>query len=168
MAQLTRIVRHLLTPPWIVRTTFGPAGLRAAEDSIRAGERTHRGEIRLAIEATLDPLPIWRGQTARDRAVDLFGSLRVWDTEENNGVLVYLLLADHQVEIVADRGVHARVGAAAWEAICLDMESAFRAGRFTDGLAAGLQAIHTLLAREYPATGSPNPNELPDTPVVLR
>ena len=107
-----------------------------------------------------------RGISARERAIELFSRLRIWDTEQNAGVLVYLLLADRRVEIVADRGIHSRVGATAWEAICGAMQREFAAGRFEPGVIAGIQAISDLLALHFPPRAD-NPDELPNRPVVL-
>jgi uncharacterized membrane protein len=138
--------------------------MQAIERAIRESERTHRGQICFAIEAALDTLPLLRGQTARERAIEVFSQLRVWDTEHNNGVLVYLLLADHDVEILADRGIHAKVGVDAWESICREMEALFRAGRFEEGALVGIRAVGTLLAQHYPGAGR---DELANQPVVL-
>lgn len=164
---LRRIFRHLVTPPWSVRRALPATALQELEAAVKASETAHRGELRIAVEGALDTGPLFRGQTARERALEVFAALRVWDTEENSGVLIYLLLADRQVEIVADRGIHARIGAETWTAICADLETSFRQGEFKAGLLAGLTAIHALLAREYPASGI-NPNELPDRPELLR
>jgi len=149
-----------------VRRAFPKAALNAIEDAVRVAEQTHRGQIRFAVEHSLDPVDLWRGETARDRALDVFSQLRIWDTEHNNGVLIYLLLADRDVEIVADRGVHAKVGADRWERICQTMEAAFRQGDFQGGVVRGIQDVGELLQRHYPADGA-QPNELPDRPVVL-
>lgn len=164
---LSRILKHLCTPPWAVRRILKREDLAAIGEAIRAGEKTHRGEVRVAVEAALDTRPLLRGQSARERALDVFSESRVWDTNENCGVLIYLLLADRDVEIVADRGIHARVGQAAWEQICRDMEAAFKLGQFRVGLLEGLRAVNALLAREFPSAGA-NPNELPDAPIVMR
>jgi uncharacterized membrane protein YgcG len=164
---MKRILRHLLTPAWRTRHGFPPHVLRAMEQAIRTSEATHGGEIRFAIEAALDLWPLLQGQTARARAIDLFSQLRVWDTDENNGVLIYLLLADRDVEIVADRGAHARINPDAWEAVCREMETAFRAGNFADGSIAGIKAVGQLLARHYPR-GPGDRNELSNKPVILR
>lgn len=163
---LARIVRHLLTGELALRRALPQAAMDAIERAIREGERIHGGEIRFAVEASLGLGALWRGQSARDRAIDVFSELRVWDTEHNNGVLIYLLLADHDVEIVADRGVHRRAGDAAWEALCRNMEAAFRAGRFEEGAVAGVRAVSALLAQHYPAQAM-NVNELSDRPVIL-
>jgi len=163
---VTRILRHLLSAPWRVRRVFPAHSLSAIESAIRQCEATHAGEIRFAVENALHPIPLLRNQSARRRAVEVFSQLRVWDTEHNNGVLIYLLLADHDVEIIADRGVHARVGQDEWERICRNMESMFRLGKFESGVIAGIQAISAHLAKHYPAQGE-NWNELADRPVVL-
>ena len=120
-----------------------------------------------AVEAALHPFEVVAGKSPRARALELFSTLHVWDTEHNNGVLIYVLLADHDVEIVADRGIHARVGAAGWEAICHAMEQEFRQGRFEAGILLGLERITTILREQYPSHGQNNPNELPDAPVVV-
>lgn len=163
---MNRILRHLLMPPWRVRNVFPPVTLNVIEAAIAASEKTHAGQIRFVVEAALHPLALWRGQSARARALEIFSQLRIWDTEDNNGVLVYLLLADHDVEIVADRGIHTRVGDAEWEMICRGMEAAFRQGRFEAGVADGIRAIGAHLARYYPRAGDGG-NELVDEPVLL-
>ena len=164
---LKRVIQHLMSPPWAVKRALSAKDLRELQETIRASETTHRGELRLAVEAALDLGPVWRGQTAHERALELFSDLRIWDTAENNGILIYLLLADRQVEIIADRGLLAHVNPDTWSAICRTMEAAFRRHAFNDGLREGLQAISALLARAYPAQGK-NPNELPDAPVIIR
>lgn len=161
-----RVLRHLLSPPWVVRRAFPRHAMRAIEAAVRRSEASHQGEIRFAVEAALDAGPLLRGQTARERAVEAFSALRVWDTEGNNGVLIYLLLADHDVEIVADRGIHARVGQGEWERICREMEQAFRGGRFEQGAIVGIEAAGALLARHFPSQGG-GPDELPDIPHVM-
>jgi uncharacterized membrane protein len=161
-----RILRHLAMPSWRVRQCFPKPAMRAIERAIRESERRHRGQICFAVEAALDAGRLWRGLSARERALEVFARLRVWDTEHNNGVLIYLLLADRDVEIVADRGIHACVGADEWERICREMEAHFRAARFEDGTLAGIEAVSALLARHFPGPGAAGEN-LPDRPVVL-
>jgi uncharacterized membrane protein len=161
-----RIIRHLAVPSWRVRQCFPKPAMRAIERAIRESERRHRGQICFAVEAALDTGRLLRGLSARERAIEVFSRLRVWDTEPNNGVLIYLLLADHDVEIVADRGIHVRVGADEWERICREMESQFRASRFEDGALTGIRAVSALLAQHFPGPGRETDN-LPDTPVVL-
>jgi uncharacterized membrane protein len=161
-----RILRHLMQPAWTVRRAFPAHSLEAIRGAIAQSEAGHTGEIRFAVEHALDLRGLLRNLSARERAIDVFSQLRVWDTEHNNGVLIYLLLADRDVEIVADRGIHARVGSQGWEAICRGMEAAFGAGRFEAGVLDGIQAIGEHLRRHFPSAGG-GENELPDRPVVL-
>jgi uncharacterized membrane protein len=163
---ITRVGRHLLLNRWRVRRAFSQEALANIERAIKAGETTHSGQVRFAVEGALDGVPLFRDQSARARAIDVFARLRVWDTERNNGVLIYLLLADRDVEIVADRGIDALVGHARWEAICRAMEAEFRVGRFENGMLRGIAAVSALLAEHFPASGA-HRNEIPDTPVVL-
>lgn len=161
-----RLFRHLFMPPWRVRQVFPSHALHAIAQAVSQSEQGHDGQIRFAVEAALELPALLRGQSARERAVEVFSQLRVWDTERNNGVLIYLLLADHDVEIVADRGVHAKAGEAAWQAICSAMEQDFRQGRFSEGTLAGIHAVGMHLATHYPKQGETK-DELPDAPVVL-
>jgi uncharacterized membrane protein len=161
-----RIGKHLLEHHWRVRRIFPQRVLDAIEQAIKAGEATHAGQVRFVVEGALDGAPLFRGQSARERALDVFSQLRIWDTAHNNGVLIYLLLADRQVEIIADRGIDAKVGAAGWAKICADMETDYGAGKFGTGSVRGVEAVSRELARFYPAQGK-GPNELPDAPVVM-
>lgn len=161
-----RIGKHLLQSRWRVRQEFGPAVLARIEAAIKASETRHAGQIRFAVEGALDGVALFRDQTPRARALDVFAHLRVWDTEHNNGVLIYLLLADRDVEIVADRGFNAKVSAAQWETICRQMEAEFRDGNFEAGVMKGLAAVTQQLAAHFPPSGA-HRNELPDKPVVL-
>jgi uncharacterized membrane protein YgcG len=160
-----RILRNLFTPAWSVRRRFPAATLRQIERAIGESEQLHAGQIRFVVEHSLDLLDLLRGLTARERAIDVFSHLRVWDTEHNNGVLIYLLLADRDVEIIADRGIHGRAGAA-WEPICRQMEAAFRKGEFATGTLLGIRAVGEQLAAHFPRQPGA-PNELPDRPLVL-
>jgi len=163
---LARICKHALVPhSWAVRP-FPPALLGAIEAAIAASETRHSGELRFVVEGPLPTAVLLSGQTARQRAVDLFAQLRVWDTEHNSGVLIYVQLVDRKVEIVADRGIDVRVGQAFWEAVCGRMLAAFRAGHFESGACAAIAEVTEVLAQHFPA-GEENPNELPDQPVVL-
>ncbi len=164
---LNRVLKHLSTGRASVRRVFPPATLNAIEHAIRAAEATHSGQIRFAVEAALELSPLLAGQTAKQRALEVFSRLGVWDTEHNNGVLIYLLLADRDVEIIADRGVHARLGQETWETVCQQMEAAFRAGKFEEGVLAGIHSVGQHLARHYPHGGGEKVNELPDKPVLL-
>jgi uncharacterized membrane protein len=163
---IKRIGRHLLHHRWRERRVFPPKTLAAIEQAIKAGEATHSGQLRFVVEGALEGAPLFRNQPARERALDIFSHLRIWDTAHNNGVLIYLLLADRDVEIVADRGIDAKVGAAGWEKICVEMETEFRAGQFESGVTKGIEAVSRLLAAHFPATGAGR-NELPDAPVVM-
>jgi uncharacterized membrane protein len=163
---IKRIGRHLLEHHWRVRRIFPPKVLVAIEQAIRAGEATHSGQLRFVVEGALDGKPLFKDQSARERALDIFSHLRIWDTAHNNGVLIYLLLADRKVEIVADRGIDAKVGAAGWEAICREMERDFKAGNFEAGVIKGIDAVSRQLAAHFPKHGA-GPNELPDAPVVM-
>ncbi|ANV99715.1 TPM domain-containing protein [Bradyrhizobium icense] len=163
---IRRIGRHLLEHRWRLRRIFPPASLARIEQAIKVGEATHSGQVRFVVEGALDGAPLFRNQPARERALDVFSQLRVWDTAHNNGVLIYLLLADHDVEIVADRGINAKVGAAGWEEICKQMETDFRAGDFEPGVIKGVEAVSRQLATHFPKAGG-GANELPDAPVVM-
>jgi uncharacterized membrane protein len=163
---IRRIDKHLLAHHWQARRRFPRRVLAAIEQAIREGEATHSGQIRFVVEGALDGAPLFRNQPARERALDIFSHLRIWDTVHNNGVLIYLLLADRDVEIVADRGIDAKVGAAGWEKICADMETDFKAADFEGGVIRGIQAVSRQLAKYFPPHGK-GPNELPDTPVVI-
>jgi uncharacterized membrane protein len=161
-----RIVRHLMVTRWTVNRAFPRDALVAIEKAIKGSEIGHRGEIRFVVEGALHIEPLLRGQTARERAIDVFSQLRIWDTEHNNGVLIYLLLADRDVEIVADRGIHAKVGPEEWERICRKMEAAFRQADFEGGGIDGIREVTRHLAVQFPPAGDDR-NELADKPVVL-
>ena len=164
---LRRFFRHLASDHASVRRAYPEAALARIEAMIGEGEKRHRGQVRFAVEPSLPPARVIAGVTPRERAIEVFGLLRIWDTEENCGVLVYLLLADRDVEIVADRGIHRQVGTKAWSAVCRKMETAFRGGRFAEGLETGLAEINALLIEHFPRDGGARANELPDRPVVL-
>jgi uncharacterized membrane protein len=161
-----RVARHLVEHHWRVRRIFTRPLLDRIEQAIRAGEATHSGQVRFVVEGALDGASLLRDQSARERALDVFSHLRIWDTAHNNGVLIYLLLADRNVEIIADRGIDAEVGVVGWENICRDMEADFGAGRFEAGVLKGIAAVSNELATYFPPHG-PARNELPDKPVVL-
>jgi len=164
-SRLLRLLRHRAWDETDVERVLGPQVLARVEQRIGASERRHSGEIRVCVEAGLPLSYLWRRATARERAVAMFGKLRVWDTEANNGVLIYLLLAERTVEVVADRGIARHVELAGWAAIVDAMREDFRAGRFEPGLMRAIEAVEELLVRHYPlAPGQANPNELPDRP----
>jgi len=162
-----RFWRHLVTDHRTARRAFPEAALQRIEMAIAAGEQRHRGQVRFVIEPALPLARVVKAMPPRERALEVFGLARVWDTEDNAGVLVYLLLADRDVEIVADRGIHRRVGDAEWAAVCRRMEAAFRDGRYAEGAEGGIGEINALLERHFPRDGAAASNELPDRPVVL-
>jgi uncharacterized membrane protein len=169
-----RIIKHLWYGPRHMHRLFPKTALQHITEAIAASEVRHLGEIRFAVESSLPLTSLWRGDSARERAIEVFSDLRVWDTENNTGILIYLLLADHDVEIVADRGIHSKVGETGWQNLVAEMEKAFRAGQFESGVVAGVQALGDLLAVHFPATGDSadpnqdhNPNEQSDRPVLL-
>lgn len=165
LKKLQRILRHRWIDESDTRKAVPPELVERLTRRVAASERRHSGEVRICVEAGLPLSYLWRGATARERAVAMFGKLRVWDTEHNNGVLIYLLLAEHAIEIVADRGLSRHVPPAEWQAIVARMGSAFREGRFEDGLTQALEEVSALLVAHFPqAEGTPNPNELPDAP----
>ncbi len=163
---IKRFVKHLLVTDGQVSRAFPRSTLNKIEAAIKASETVHVGEIRFAVEGALDGAPLFKGQSARNRAIDLFSQLRVWDTKHNTGVLIYLLLADRAVEIVADRGIHAKVDTQEWSKVCRQMETAFRQLNYEAGVVTGVQAVTQHLVKHFPAGGH-NANELPDKPVVL-
>jgi uncharacterized membrane protein len=164
-----RLLRHVMATHWRTRMLFPKSSLDAIEQAVGRAERTHAGEIRFVIETALTPLHVINDCTPRARALEVFAHCRVWDTEHNNGVLIYVQLADRAVEIVADRGLQERIAQSEWEAICRLMEQHFREGRFEAGAIAGIDAVGTLLARHYPAAAATprRNNELPDQPALL-
>jgi uncharacterized membrane protein YgcG len=163
---LARAIRHLFATRWGTRRKFTPDVRARIESAIAAVERRHAGEIRFAVETAYDLPDLWYGTTPRERAVQVFGLLGTWDTEGNNGVLIYVLMADRDVEIVADRAIAARVAQSDWDALCREMEAHFSAGRFLEGAEAGIQGVGELLARHFPAQGADR-NEQADAPVFL-
>ena len=162
----TRFLRHVFATRWSTRRRFGPKVLGAIETAIRETEAGHAGEIRFAVETALDMAELVEDLSPRRRAMQVFGQLGVWDTAQNNGVLIYLLLADHVVEIVADRGIAARISQSEWDGVCREMEQQFRAGAFEAGVIAGIQAVGARLERHFARQGA-RANELPDRPIVL-
>ena len=163
---ILRICKHLLAGRWQVARHFSASTMANIEAAIQTSEALHTGELRFAVEAGLDIHELRHGITARQRAIEVFSQLRIWDTEHNSGVLVYLLLAERRVEIVADRGIHTAVGDESWAHICREMEMHFRIGDFEQGVLQGITAISKLLHQHFPAHGA-HIDELPNNPVVL-
>lgn len=168
MNRFARLWRHLLETRWAMRRRFAPDVLDRVAAVVRAAEQQHRGEIRVVIETDLDAWSILDGRTPRERALEVFALHGVWDTDENNGVLIYVLFADRDVEIVADRGYAPHVTTAEWEEVCRAMEIEFRAGRWERGVIAGVEAAGRIVAKHYPlVAGRDDRNELPDRPLLL-
>ncbi|HDR8911415.1 TPA: TPM domain-containing protein [Burkholderia multivorans] len=163
---MRRLVRHLSTTHWRVNAAFPRRSLLAIERAVHASHDAHVGQVRFAVEGALHTTALLKGTSARARAIDVFSQLRVWDTEHNNGVLIYLLLADHDVEIVADRGIHAKVDSSEWEAICRTMEADFRRGDYQSGVLQGIERVTELLKTHFPASRPPV-DEFPSAPVVM-
>jgi uncharacterized membrane protein len=164
--KLMRLIRHLATTRFSTRRHFPPAVRTAIEQAIRECEARHAGEIRFVVETAFDIPELWHDLAPRQRARQLFGQLGVWDTADNNGVLIYVLMADRVVEIVADRGIAARVSEAEWSAVCRQMEHHYRAGRFREGSVVGVLGVGALLGRHFPGQAG-GAHELPDQPVLL-
>lgn len=161
-----RLLRHLFARS--AHGLYPQESLQRVAEAIAQGERGHRGEVCFAVESALPPLAVLRGRDARERAEDVFAQLRVWDTQANNGVLVYLLLADHRIEIVADRGLDVLVSAEQWRGICLLMEERLKAGEAEAAAVRGVTAVSDLLAEHFPrAPDDVDRNELPDLPRIL-
>lgn len=163
---IKRWLRHEFTGKRALRRVLPSESMQRLTKEIAASEKRHGGELRLVVECALDLPLLWRGVSAHERAIQVFSDIHVWDTEANNGVLIYLLLADRRVEIVADRGINRIVGKAEWDRICGVMEEAFRQGRFEDGLRRGIGEITAHLERNFPHRED-DQNELPDEPVVI-
>lgn len=165
MNRFARILKHRWLDETDTQRALNADAVERLHQSVATSERRHSGEIRICVEAGLPLSYLWRGLTARDRAVTMFGKLRVWDTEANNGVLIYLLLAEHAIEIVADRGLNRHVSAEQWRTIVDSMRAEFRARRYEQGLLAAVRAVDELLQRHFPlGDDAANPNELPDQP----
>lgn len=166
MKKLIRIFKHLMSARWQIRRRLPSRSMHTIKAAIRDSEKLHMGELRFAVEAGLDWPELFAGITSHERALEVFSHLRVWDTEHNSGVLIYLLLADRKIEIVADRGIYSRVEKVAWINICKDMERRLRNAEYEQGVLLGIAAITQLLQQNFPAQ-THNPNDLSDSPDVL-
>jgi uncharacterized membrane protein len=165
--RLARLLRQLWSDPSRLPRQLGTGTVDRVQQAVQASELRHSGEIRVCIEAGLPMSYAWRDASPRERAVALFGKLRVWDTEANNGVLIYLLMADHAIEIVADRGLTRHVSEAQWQAVVAQMNTAFQARQFESGLLAAVAAVDAMLSHHFPRdANAPDVNELPDEPVL--
>lgn len=166
MEMLKRLFRNGFVIPGAVERHFRPDSLKRIEQAIERSETTHFGEIRFIVESHLPFWDIFRKKTSMKRALEVFSLYRVWDTEQNNGVLIYFLLADHDFEVLGDRGIHQYIGQDGWEKICLEMERMIRTGDFEGGVIYGIEKITEVLAEHFPANGA-NENELSNKPIIL-
>lgn len=171
MNRLKRLFRHAWLEQSSTHRVVPPAMVERLRQQVAASETRHSGEIRIFVEAALPLGYLWRQASTpaitRQRALALFGELGVWDTAGNNGVLIYLLLAEHAIEVVADRGIDAKTGAPVWSKLTAHMSAAFQQGRFEEGLRQALDEVSAVLVQHFPiGSGTYNPNELPDRPVI--
>lgn len=167
MTKLQRLSQNLFGGWFAMRRSFPESLLDDMTKAIASGELAHLGEVRFAVESRLSPTMVLEGVDASARARQVFAQLHVWDTERNTGVLFYVLMAEHRIEIVADRGIAGRVDQGEWDAICAGMRQRFAAGQWREGSLEGVAAAHGLLTRHFPSDGLDNPDELPDRPVLL-
>ena len=167
MSRISRVFANIFEGWFQLSRRFPSTLLDEVADAVGSGEQTHAGEVRVVIEARLSPGAVLRGIDATTRARQLFAQLHVWDTEHNSGVLLYLLLAEHRIEIVVDRGMASRVDEAAWQAVCQSMREAFARKDWSGGLLYGIEQIHGLLREHFPSDGQPRLDELPDRPLLL-
>lgn len=167
MVRFKRWLIHTFIPPWRWRLAFPTALLKEIENAISQSESLHRGELRLAIENALEPAQVWKKLSAHQRATEIFSNMRVWDTEENSGILIYILLADREVHIIADRGIAQKVAQHEWDAIAQTMQRAFSKGEFRQGSLIGIEQLTQLLANHFPS-GAKNPDELPNIPIIIK
>ncbi|SOZ99996.1 conserved hypothetical protein, DUF477 [Cupriavidus taiwanensis] len=167
MPHLKRALHHIATTAGTARRHFPPEAQQQLHHAVHAGESSHRGEIRVVIEASLPVGDAWAGVTPRERARFLFGALEVWNTADKTGVLLYINLADHAVELLADRGIDASVGPATWRELCDELAQGLRQDLSVRPVLATVARIHGLLATHFPSDGGHNPNELDDRPVFL-
>jgi len=164
---MMRHLRHLFATRSGTRRRFPTQLLESIEAAVREAEQRTSGEIRFVVETALEPGEVWAGLTPRERAIQTFSDLHIWNTELRNGVLIYVLLADRDVEILADRGAAERIGQADWEGVCRVMEGHFREGRYSEGALAGVAGVGRLLEKHFPADRGRNRDELPNQPTLL-
>jgi hypothetical protein len=166
MIHFSRLFKHLFATSRQTKKHFPLSGLQLIEDRIAESEIGHSGQIRVVIETTLSPYAIWHQQSSRERAIEVFSLQKIWDTENNNGVLIYLLMADHAFEIIADRGVHQKVGDEFWKKVSEMMEIHLKNSDFQTGVLTGIYEIDQILRQFYPASVI-TPNELSDKPILI-
>ncbi len=163
---MDRLIKHLWSHGRKVEKFFSKQDLAVITQAIQDSEAKHSGQICFAVEGALEVSSVFKGVNPHDRAIEVFASQKVWDTEHNNGVLIYVLLADHAVEIVADRGIHSKADTGAWDVICHEIESKFALDQYRAGILSGIEMVSQLLHSQFPKT-SYSDNEIPDEPVVL-
>jgi uncharacterized membrane protein len=163
--KLSRLPAHLVAE-YTMRRHFPARLLDRLQQAIADGETRHHGQVCFAIEGAQTLRAGWRGVTPRQRAEEVFANLRVWDTHENSGVLIYVLLAERAIEIVADRGIAAKVAQTEWTSICERMQQSYAAREFERGSLEGIAAVNELLAAHFPPKPTKT-NELSDRPVLL-
>ena len=163
---LSRFIKHLWSHSRKVGQCFSKADLAAITKAIGDSENKHSGQICFAVEGALEVPALLKNFSPRDRAIEVFANLKIWDTEHNNGVLIYVLLADHAVEIVVDRGIHSNADASAWDVICHEIESKFALNEYQAGILSGIEMVSQLLQSQFPGKSSSD-NEIPDTPVLM-
>lgn len=161
---MKRMLIHLAYPSARASTIFDSGLRERITRAIADSEARHTAQIRFAVEANLSFADLWRGVSARERAIDVFSELRVWDTAGNNGVLIYLLLADRDVEIVADRAFNDVISGDVWESVCQEMEGHFAHGDFDSGALEGIARVGAICEQHAAGEGQ---QCLPDEPVML-
>ncbi len=164
--EIGRTLKHLFYPGWWLRRHFPPTELQKIEAAIKQSEAKHSGEIRFAIESSLPFKALWHDETISERGLEVFSMLRVWDTEDNNGVLIYLSLADHKIEIIADRAINRVVPNEEWQQICRRMEVELQAGNYGASVVTAINEISQHLEKYFPRKDN-DKNELSDKAVVL-
>ncbi|MFC5740269.1 TPM domain-containing protein [Dyella tabacisoli] len=167
MTRLQRLLMNLFGEWFQVRRRFPASLLDEMTQAVATGERSHKGEVCIAVESRLAPLAVLEGLDAPIRAAQVFGQLHVWNTEHNNGVLLYILMAEHRIEIVADRGIARYVAQGEWDTICARMRERFVSGAWREGCLEGIAAVHALLTQHFPGNDKVEPDELSDRPVLL-
>lgn len=153
---MKRLWQNLTTGRWHVRRLLAPTGAAAITEAVRVTERTTSAQIKVVVEAALDVAPLFRGQTARERSLEVFGLERVWDTSANNGILLYLLVAERDAEIVADRGFNGVVAPEEWSDLCNALTREIASTGFVPAIVQAVERIGTIATRTFPVTESGN------------
>jgi len=166
MQSISRMIRHLLATNYGTKKRFPTTTLKKIEQAIAASEISHNGQIRFIVETSLSPLALYQGLSVKERALEIFALFRVWDTANNNGVLIYLLMADHAFEIIADRNIHETAGQSYWDEVSQEMGMLLRNNQFEEGVLLGIERISRVLQLHFPESVV-TPNELPDQPLII-